>query len=293
MELPPGFRDKFRRIWGEPGASWLDGLPQLLAEAAGRWQLRLGPPFELSFSYVAPARRADGSRAVLKAGFPDAEFRSAVAALRLFDGRGAVRLLDADGERGLMLLERLEPGTTLAEVGDDDSTRIAAEVMRRLWRAVPAEHSFPSVAGWLLAFERHRQAYGGPGPLDRALFERAESLASDLVASSPEAMVLHGDLHHWNVLAAQRESWLAIDPKGVTGDPAFEAGAWLRNPRPMPAKVLRRRIAILSDELGYERERLKAWGVVVSVLSATWSAEDKGTGWEAAMEVAGQLATMR
>ncbi len=111
-------------------------------------------------------------------------------------------------------------------------------------------------------------------------------------------LLLHGDLHHWNVLSAQREPWLAIDPKGVVGEPAYETAAWLRNPvgmllnRDRPGEVLERRVSILSDELGFDRERIRKWGAVHGVLSAWWTYEDHGHPGEEALEVARLLAAL-
>ena len=101
-----------------------------------------------------------------------------------------------------------------------------------------------------------------------------------------EAALLHGDLHHHNILAAGRQPWLAIDPKGIVGEPAYEVGALLRNPMPellqseRPKRLLARRLDILSERLGFERERLVGWGTAQAVLAAWWSLEDHGRDWE-------------
>jgi streptomycin 6-kinase len=294
IDLPPAFRQRVVGVAGQSGEAWVDALPTLVASFAGRWRLAILPPYQPpSYNYVAPAVRADGTGCVLKACLPGPERETEPAMLDLCDGRGMVRLLEHDPEAGVMLLERLEPGTPLLELQDDDeATRIAARVMRRFWRPVPQEHVFPSIADWLRGFDRHCEANnGGSGPLPRDLFERAESLAPQLLASSAEPVVLHGDLHHWNILAAQREPWLAIDPKGVTGEPAYDVGAWLRNPMPnIPeTPVLERRVAIFADELGFDRQRLVAWGAVGAVLSAVWSAEGGGTNWGPATVAAERL----
>ena len=297
VETSPGFRDRIARVAGDAGREWVDRLPELVAEFGQRWQLTLGPPYQpMSYNFVAPAVRADRTPVVLKALLPEDARETEPAMLALCDGRGMVRMLEHDAEIGVMLLERVEPGTPLLELEDDDeATRIAARVMRRFWRSVPATHPFPSVGDWLRGFERHRREHGGSGPLPNDLFERAEGLAPELLASSAEPVVLHGDLHHWNILAAEREPWLAIDPKGVIGEPAFEVGAWLRNPiTNIPrTEVLARRIAIFSEELGFDTQRLTAWSAVQAVLSAIWSAENGGTNWGNAMTAAGRLFSLR
>ena len=118
------------------GGVWLRSLPELLQECENRWKITLGPPFELSFNYVAPAIDANGNSVVLKAGVPGPELISEIQALRLYDGDGAVRLLDFDTDRGVLLMERLMPGRSLArhseEAHEEEATRIAARVMRQL-----------------------------------------------------------------------------------------------------------------------------------------------------------------
>ncbi|MBI5946736.1 MAG: phosphotransferase [Chloroflexi bacterium] len=295
MKLHPEFFARIVEVFGAEGAAWIDALPSLLAEAAERWGLQVGEPFEpLSYNYVAPAVRRGGETAVLKAGVPGAELRSEIAALRHYDGRGAVRLLESDADRGLLLLERVTPGTPLVALDDDeDATRIAAGVMRRLWRPPPAGHEFPAVGDWLRGFERHRaRCERGSGPFPATLFARGEALAGELLETSGAPVVLHGDFHHWNILRGEREPWLAIDPKGVVGEPAYEAGALLRNPTPdylrWPGieRVMARRVEILAETLGFERERIAGWGFAQAVLSACWSHEDHGAGWEPAIACA-------
>ena len=137
-------------LYGERGAAWLDGLPALVARYERRWSVTTGPPFPgLSYNYVAPAVDRAGRELVLKLGVVHPELLTEIEALRLFDGRGCVRLLAADPQDGALLLERLAPGTPLSVLDDDEqATVIAAGVMRRLWRPLPAEHDFPTVACW-------------------------------------------------------------------------------------------------------------------------------------------------
>lgn len=293
VRIDAAFRDRVVRVTGEAGAAWADSLPGLLGRVAERWGLTVEAPFEpLSYNYVAPAVRADGLHVVLKALLPETVRQTEPAVLGLADGQGMVRMLEHDAGAGVMLLERVEPGRPLLELADDEeATRIAARIMQRYWREPPERHPFPTVAEWLRAFDKHRAEYGGSGPLRQGLFERAETTAAELLASSAPAVVLHGDLHHWNILSATREPWLAIDPQGVVGEPAFEVGAWLRNPMPdtRETPVLARRIAILAEELHIDRERVAAWGAVNAVLSAAWSAENGGTNWGPAMLAAERL----
>jgi streptomycin 6-kinase len=278
---------------GEDGAAWIKALPALLDQYAQRWSLQLQPPFELSYNYAAPAIRSDGARLVLKVGVVNPELLSEIAALRLFDGRGMVRLIDADPQQGVMLLERLEPGTPLLHLDDEEATTIAAHLMRQLWRPVPADHPFPHVADWSAGLQRLRAEFeDGTGPFPRRMVEMAETLFAELLASMDELVLLHGDLHHWNILSAGRQPWLAIDPKGIVGEPAYEIGAWLRNPELMSRQVQARRVDQFSAELGFDRERILGWGVAQAVLSGWWSYEDHGYGWEPAVAEAEILASL-
>ena len=283
-------------LYGERGAAWLRDLPALIWACEQRWSLAVQTPFKLSYNYVAPARRADGVEVVLKLGVPNPELLTEIESLRLYDGRGICQLLDADPERGILLLDRLVPGTMLAALDDEQATSIAAGVMRQLWRPVPADHPFPTVAKWAEGMKRLRAEFGGgTGPFDAALVERAEGLFADLLASMGEPVLLHGDLHHENILAAERDSWLALDPKGVVGEREYEVGALLRNPDidRLTVPILARRVDQLAGELGFDRQRVIGWGLAQAVLSAWWVYEDHGYDWEGAMRVAGMMGALK
>jgi streptomycin 6-kinase len=139
------------------------------------------------------------------------------------------------------------------------------------------------VADWAEDFGKLRAMHGGgTGPLPARLVEEAETLFADLLASQAEPVLLHGDLHHSNILSsAGRALWLAIDPKGVVGEPAYETGALLRNPErlltePEPGRILARRVDQLAEELGLDRARVRGWGLAQAVLAAVWGLEDHG-----------------
>ncbi|WP_394836831.1 aminoglycoside phosphotransferase family protein [Pendulispora rubella] len=272
---------------GEQVRAWLERLPAIIASCVEEWHLQLRPCFSpLSYNYAAPAILAGGQRAVLKIGYPNRELGSEAAALAAFDGRGIVRLLDWKPEYGAMLLEQLLPGTALtrvtsaAEVDDARATSWAAHVMRTLWREAPADTSpFATVAQWFEGFERARHGHGF-GQLPSALVDRAEQLYRELLASAGPPELLHGDLHHGNILAAGEGSWMAIDPKGLLGERAFDTVALLGNPMPDIAdwpdlpRILRRRMAQLSEEAGLDRARVEAWALAQTVLSSLDALED-------------------
>ena len=298
------FPDHFVRIQtdlhGPDGLVWLRQLPTILDDCARRWDLTLGATLEpLTYNYLVSARGRDGTPVIVKVGSPGGEFRLQAHALRHFNGHGAIRLLASEDRDEVMLLERCEPGTLLHAVDDDEAaTAIAASVMRQLWHPLPPNHPFPSITDWGMGFARLRRHYSGTGPFPAALVERAERLFADLSGSMAAPVLLHGDLHHDNILAAQRQVWLAIDPKGVAGEPAYETGALLRNPSPdllnvpHPGQILARRVDQLSGELDLDRARVRDWGVAQAVLSAWWTVEDHGKPGEFALACAALLAAI-
>jgi streptomycin 6-kinase len=287
-----------RRIvgtFGQAGTEWLQRLPTILADLASRWKINLETPFaDLSYNYVAPATWHDGAQVVLKAGVPNRELRTEIAALRTFDGEGAVRLLAAEPDLGALLLERLQPGTPVLQLtNDEQATAIAAQVMQQLWKPAPANHIFPSVSDWAAGLGRLWERFGGStGPFPHELVEAAESHFRELIGTTQNVVLLHGDLHHWNILSDQRRPWLAIDPKGVIGEPAYEVGAWLRNPFPQilemanPQEIISRRINQFEEILGFEHEHIFGWAVAQAVLSAWWSYEERDPGWQAGLAIA-------
>lgn len=286
LPVPPDFRHRIR-AFGKEGRQWLDGLPSILAASERHWGLSIGPPLaNLSYSYVAPGTLADGQEVILKLSVPRAELSREIEALKLYNGQGSARLFDADPAIGILLLERIRPGRMLSELGpnqDDKATRIAARLMRRLWRSVTAAHGFKPVAHWAQGFQRLRDHFdGGTGPFPGGLVARAEAIYERYLASTAKQVLLHGDLHHYNILSAGSEGWLAIDPKGIIGEPAYDAGALLRNPVPQLlywpdlAAIQARRLDILAEELDIPRLRLQEWAFAQAVLSAWWSYEDEG-----------------
>jgi streptomycin 6-kinase len=263
------------------GADWLSRLPDLLDGASRRWQLVLGEPFLLSYNYVCSATQKDGSQAVFKIGVPNIELNSEINTLRLYAGQGACQLLAADAEKGMLLLERLRPGMMLATLeNDDQTTEIAAQVMKRLHRQVPQQAGFLSLRKWFDKLSAVRTHFnGGAGPFPEKSFALAEGLIHDLFSEQCPQVLLHGDFHHFNILSSER-GWLAIDPKGVAGPAEYEVGPLLINPyngMPEESQAIRRterRIAILSELLGFERARLRAWAICHSVLSSFWDMAD-------------------
>ena len=299
MDLPSNFLENARKYFGEEGEKWLSRLPALINDAVQRWDLsdvyQVG---YLSINYVAYAKRG-GKDVVLKIGVPDREFISEMTALRIFDGDGAVRLLEADFQNYTFLMERLLPGKMLVSMEDDEQrTHIACDVMTHLWRHRP-EGPLIKLSEWFDRLKGLRIRYkGGTGPFPRNLVERVESLIPELFATSSPPVLLHGDCHHFNILSSER-GWLAIDPKGVIGPAGYEVGPLLINPwpdlmkAPDPVRITERRLAILSERLGLTCEHLRDWGLCHAVLSAWWDRAEDGTGGEYSMSCAEVIANAR
>lgn len=267
--------------WGAGGAEWLKRLPDMISEYESKWSFKAHTPFELNYNYVAPVELADGIKAVIKIGYPeDREFQSEITALQTFNGEGICRLLQVDQPNAAMLLERIMPGTVLGSIEDDDeATRTIANVMKQLHKPLPETHNFITIAEWVTAIPEYKAKHGTDGILPAHLVDKAGELFAHLIATSQPPMLLHGDLHHHNILLSAKRGWVAIDPKGVAAEPVYEVAAMIRNPYDKLKSVtnleplLQRRIAILSEELGFEATRIRDWCFAQCMLSAVWSAE--------------------
>jgi streptomycin 6-kinase len=269
----------------EPGGeAWLDRLPRLAHECAEQWSLTLEQPYEPAhISFVCPARSGDGRSAVLKINFPEPESEHEADALAHYAGRTAVHLLEHDPARHALLVERCEPGTTLWEVADEEEgNRIATGVLRRLWRPAPAGHPFRLLADeaacWAHELPLRWEASGRL--FEQELLDRALAALRELGPAQGEQVVLHQDFHGGNVLQAQREPWLAIDPKPLVGERELDCASLLRDRRepelasdPHPAERIRRRLDQLASELELDRERLRGWGIAHAL---AWGVSPEG-----------------
>lgn len=258
---------QLEELRGFPGAAgWLARLPRLAAEAIARWSLRVGDPFPYAnVSLALPALLPDGTDTVLKVSFPHWESEHEPAALAHWDGHGAVRLLDYDAELNALLLERARPGTSLLELPDDEGYALAAGVLPRLWsRAAPAEGPFTPIAEtavrWAAELRERWEAAGRP--FEESILAEALAALTELPPTQPELVVCHQDLHRGNVLAAQREPWLAIDPKPVAAERAFDVAALIRDG---PGDV-RWRLDYLVGRLDLDRERARGWAMAHTVV---------------------------
>ena len=298
MNLPPEFISNIQNTFREQGKAFLKALPESILEASARWGLTdVQPASNLSYNFVAFARRGE-EQVVLKMGVPNRELKSEMAALRLFNGEGACKLIDFDEEKYSMLLERLKPGVMLSTLEDDEeATHIAADVMQKVWRPALEHNVFIRLSDWFDGLKRLRARFdGGTGPLDGRLVERVERSVRNFFAEDHMPVLMHGDFHHFNILSSER-GWLIIDPKGVIGPACYEVGPLLMNPwgdllsGKNYRQMTKRRIDILHERLGFERERIREWALAHAILSGWWSIEDN-TGWEYSLAFARMIAEL-
>lgn len=267
---------------GDAGREWLARLPGLVADRLDRWGLAVERVVAAGgqISMIVLVRDENDEPAVLKVGMLNRETEQEHAALAHWAGRGAVRLLRAEPAEGTMLLERLRADVSLRSLAEPKALLEAEGVLQRLW-VPPAEgHPFRSVAaatGELAALLRERRAapYAADATpvIDEALAAQAELAGS---ADTVETVLLHGDYHQGNVLAGERVPWLAIDPKPLVGERAFDL-AWLARDRlstlvaqPGSRATARRRIAKLADALEVDPGRLRGWSVFRAVEAGVW-----------------------
>ena len=278
MILPRSLREGVI-AWMADGQEWAGTLPALLERFRRRWELRVGAPFEGGCTaWVGPAERSDGSLCVLKLPYAGEGPAYEADALRRWAGEGAVRLLEWDEETGALLLERLLPGSSLYGLAEpEEALVLACDALRRLWVPAPAR-PFPvahaRATGWAAEVERRFHAHGGP--FDLEFMRAAVSAFEHLAAYSGECVLLHQDFHRGNVLRSEREPWLAIDPKPMAGERAFDA-RWLlrdllyRAPRiALPVPDLLERLAA---ELELDPERVRLWTLARAVENALWCYE--------------------
>ncbi|WP_035791854.1 aminoglycoside phosphotransferase family protein [Kitasatospora mediocidica] len=259
---------------GERGAAWLAELPGIVAELLERWEcVPDGEVAHGGVGVIVPVRRACGDAAVLKVSFPHPGNVHEPDAFAAWDGRGAVRLYERDGTRFAMLLERVR-ASTLAEVEDGDEVMtVAGRLNHRL--AVPAPPGLPRLRARADAWEEqlHRDSRELPHTLAPRVLGCAVATVRELGRDQPDTLV-HGDLHARNILRADREPWLAVDPKGCAGDRAYDSGTLLKA-RALTllgaddlAGALRRALDVFTEAAELDRERARRWAQFHAVQAA-------------------------
>jgi streptomycin 6-kinase len=276
VSLPPGVLAFAER--GPEWAAFVEGLPRLFRELSEEWGLTVdGEPTHGYCSLVVPVRRLE-QPAVLKLGFPDDEGEHEGLALQHWAGNGAVRLLSADPHRSALLLERLHP-TDLTSVDVLEACELVAERYARLH--VPAPPQLRSLTSYVDRWTARLGELERDAPIPHRLVQQAVSLGRELVVDGASTgTLIHADLHYENVLAGDREPWLVIDPKPVSGDPHYEPAPMLSNRWDEAVAsgdlrtAVRRRFHTLVDAAALDEDRARNWVVVRMLHNALWELED-------------------
>jgi streptomycin 6-kinase len=288
MELPKRFIDTIINIWRSEGSAWLDQLPQLVSHFSCKWNLtNIKICDTMQYNYVAFAYSCElQSDVVLKICLPSDEFIYEQQALLFFKGQGCIKLYDYDLSKGGMLLEAIKPGTTLKTLfphNDMNATLYAADLIKKLHhgRTLDPAHTYPTINTWLALLDN-----ADMNSIPSVHLHNAQALTHHLLTSQKDLYLLHGDLHHENILLSSQNSWTAIDPKGVIGELAYEVGALIRNPivelleQQNPHEIIARRLSHFSKVLAIERQRLVDWSYTQAILAACWAMQDKSNSWQ-------------
>ncbi|MBM3610826.1 MAG: streptomycin phosphotransferase [Alphaproteobacteria bacterium] len=268
------FQSNIINIYGEGGKAWLNALPELVSAISSKLDLRdLKEVTNLTYTYMLSGFQGDNP-IILKLGLDNEALAREAFALKCFSGCGAVKVLAEDN--GMLLLERAVPGTSLKCYFPDreqESIEIACRVVKKLHQAnIPSVHNFPHIKNWLTALDKDWSI------TDEHL-QKARKLRDQLLQTSETDVLLHGDLHHDNILQ-NGDGWLVIDPKGVIGEPAYEVAAFIRNPIPEllnhadAPNIIQGRVTQFAEALELPSQRILDWCFVQAVLSWVWALED-------------------
>jgi streptomycin 6-kinase len=248
------------------GSAWLERLPAVVHSLQDAWSLSLAAPFdgsEVSFAWVAPAVQRDGTPAVLKLGMPHMEGEHEIDGLRFWDGDPTVRLLQADNNVNAMLLEKCDPGTVLRTLTESEQDVVIMRLLRRLWRYPSAPHCFRPLSALTAHWMEETISAVSRWP-DAALVREGLRLFEELPRTAGREVLLATDLHAGNVLRAEREPWLVIDPKPFIGDPAYDPTQHLLNCETRlcsdPIDTIRR----FADLLEVDHDRVRLWMIARS-----------------------------
>ncbi len=281
IDVPEALAASHRNFNGAAGRAWIAALPALALDFLDRWSLKPdGPVKHGMIALVLPVIRADHTPAALKLQPVDEESIGEPTALRIWAGHGVVRLLEHDPTTGTMLLERLDATRPLSRVPDEiAAVQILAELLARLV-ALPAPARMRRLAD-IAAAMLVQTPDAVPALCDRSdqqLVRTCASAVAELICE-PGDRLLHWDLHYDNILAGQREPWLAIDPKPLAGDPGFDLLPALGNrwedvvaTGDIPRAVLRR-FDVLTEVLGLNRQRAAGWTLGRILQNALWDIE--------------------
>lgn len=253
-------------------------LQKELRDIALTWNLELEDNIQHSATGAVIFATQHGVPCVLKLLHHESDEKRSIQALTYYRGYGAVKILQSSDNA--LLLERALPGTSLKALSlegkDEEATDIFCDVVRKLHHSQNHPKDFSSISDWGKGFTRYFES--GNTQIPKALVEEAKQVFFSLAESQGKQILLHGDLHHDNILFDEKCGWLAIDPKGIIGEAEIEACAFLKNPIGYPEiyaneNIIQNRIAAISKNLGLNQERVLHWSFALTVLSAIWLIE--------------------
>lgn len=269
------FESNIINIYGDIGRKWLSDLSYMVSDLALRWHLLdLRPVDNLSYNYVLSGFQQEIRPIILKLGLDIRGLHTEGLALKAFKNNGAVKLLDQ--ANGALLLERAIPGHSLKQFfpnHDDEAMIIASDVIRKLHHTPRSNiRDFPTINNWLISLNSNHAMLGQYLP-------KAQILRDELIKTMDTPILLHGDLHHDNILSDGNE-WKVIDPKGVIGEVAYDVGCFIRNPlkdlpnHPDCLRIIMNRVNGFSRQLHLDADRILKWCFIQSVLAVVWALED-------------------
>ncbi|MFK4213072.1 aminoglycoside phosphotransferase family protein [Streptomyces sp. NPDC030920] len=276
IEVPEAFARTTIEREGRPGADWLAELPGIVEELLGRWAcVPDGEAMHGGVGVIVPVRRPAEGAAVMKVSFPHPGNVHEPDAFTAWGGRGAVLLYERDDAHFAMLLERARPSTLAEAEEGDELVRVAGRLSRRL--AVPAPPGLPRLREQADDWEAQllRDADESSHALPRYAVDAAVATVRELGHDQPDTLI-HGDLHARNILRADREPWLAVDPKGYAGDPACDGGLLLKTLAPVLLesgdlrRALHRALHVFAEAAEIDPERARRWAQLHAVQAAFW-----------------------
>jgi streptomycin 6-kinase len=283
ISLDQSFVRVLKTVHGPRTQDWLHRIDSLVPAIEKRFKVRVtGQVAKLSRNLVLWAETPGAAQVVIKCAPPGGELRAEATALRIYNGEGACQLLDHWPDSEALMIERLSPGAPLNTLRDDQQAiAAAAALLPSLWRPVPLRPTGARQGDFARTFRETRAAFsGGSCPIEPALIDRAEKTFAHLNRTMGPPRMIHGDLYFENILSSARRPWLAIDPRGTIGDPAFDAGILASDPSDSlihaadPMKVLAKRLTLVPDLLGLSRERVAGYAFVQTVRIACTMVRD-------------------
>jgi streptomycin 6-kinase len=276
--LSADFKNRIINIFGDRGQKWLSDLPNLIEYCREKWYITFLDPYPLSYNFVCRAVY-NNQPVVIKICVPGKQVKDEIAVFENYSGQNFCRLLASEAEKGIMILERLEPGYLLSSVNNEaEATRIAARLIRQMEKKTTNFNGdFQSPASHFRQLRSLRSLFnGGTGSIPAEFVEQAERLVPDLLSTINCPRLLHGDFHQYNILASGAD-WKLIDPKGIIGDSVYEIIPFLVNH--LEGKniqtTIEQRIRIFSDELELNKQNMVRWALCRTILSLWWKIEDK------------------